>query len=371
MKSGFLRRALRLLVLPLLLHVLAGSAVAVGAPSAAAEGQGALLAGAQKEGALVIYAAIDRQTGELLIKDFNALYPGIKVYLVDQAGAEVFNNYMVDQGKRREAADLLWSAEVDLQAALVKDGYAMKYHSAESGNIYPWANLRDMAYAVAFEPVAMVYNRKLLAEKDLPATHKALLKFVAEERFKNKIGTCDPEKNARAFLYLTGDQGSGFNFWTLVKGLGAAGLKLYADYATLLDRVSAGETLFGYNVPAQDAYVRAKADPNLGYFYPGDYTLAVPQTILITRGAPHPNAARLWIDYLLSARGQEIVARGGNLFPVLADVAGGEIAREPQKLPAGKGLKTMMPAGEITRYNEKGIRRGFVLRWKQRLNLVK
>ncbi len=371
MKKVFLLNGIcRLVVLVLLVLSPGVGAAAAGAPEVVAA-PSPHLDGARKEGALVIYAAISRRTADQLVQDFNTLYPGIKVYLVDMAGAEVFNAYMYDQAKRREAADLLWSSETELQAALVKDGYAARYHSPESGAIFSWANFGDQAYVTAYEPVAMVYNRKLLAEKDVPASHKALLKSLGEERFKGKIATADPEKNGRAFIFLAHDQTSGFSFWNMVKAFGAAGLQTYPEYGALLDKVAAGEALFGYNVPANEAFRKAGADPGVGVLYPSDYTLATPQTILMTKGAPHPAAARLWIDYILTPRGQGILAREENLFPVRGDAAGGEITRQPQKLPTGRGLKVMMPAPEITRYNEQGIRKGFVLRWKQMLNSKK
>jgi len=370
MKGCFPSQAFQSLILFALTFLPLWSAAA-GATTTAAEAINPLYAGARQEKDLVIYAAIDRKTGDSLINDFSSLYPGIKVYLVDLTGSEVFNSHMQDLGKRRRAADLLWSSEIELQAALVKDGYAATYRAIGSGEIFPWANLYDMVYATAHEPVAMVYNRRLLADKDLPVSHKELLRVVGEERFKGKIATVDPEKNGRAFISLAHDQTSGIRFWNLVQGFGRAGLQICPDYGSLLDRVSSGEALFGYNVPAIEAFRRARSDPAVGVLYFDDYTLSTPQTILVTRDAPHPNAARLWIKYILSVRGQEILTRELNLFPVRGDVAGGEISREPQKLPGGRGLKVMMPERELTRFVEKGIRKGFVLRWKEMLKKAK
>jgi len=330
-----------------------------------------LLAGALKEKELVVYAAINRTAGEKLAADFSTLYPGIRVQLANLSGAEVFNRHMSDIGRRRPVADLLWSSEIELQAALVKEGYAAAFHAGESSALFPWANHQDLAYATAHEPVAMVYNRKLLAEKDVPASHRGLQKAAGEERFRGKIATCDPERNNRAFFFLVHDQIGESRFWSMVSDLGAAGLQLYPDYDSLLDKVASGEALFGYNIPAGEALRRAGTDPSVGVLYFADYTLSTPQTILMAKDAPHPNAARLWVDYLLSLRGQEILTREANLLPVRQGVAGGGMAASTQQLPAGKGLRVMMPAGGITRFLEKGIRRGFLLRWKQMLGQVK
>jgi len=329
------------------------------------------LAGALKEKELVVYSAVAGQAGEKLATDFSALYPGIRVQLVNLTGAEVFNRHMSDIGRRRPVADLLWSSEIELQAALVKEGYAAAYHAGGSSALFPWANQQDLAYATAHEPVAMVYNRKLLAEKDVPRSHRELQKAAGDARFKGKIATCDPERNNRAFFFLVHDQMGDYRFWSMVSAFGASGLQLYPDYGALLDKVASGEALLGYNVPAGEALRRAGADPSVGVLYLADYTLSTPQTILMAKDAPHPNAARLWVDYLLSLRGQEIITREGNLLPVRQGVGGGGIAASPQKLPVGKGLRVMMPAGGITRFLEKGIRRGFLLRWKQMLGQAK
>lgn len=330
-----------------------------------------LVEGALKEGNLVIYADIGKDRGDRLVQEFSSLYPGIKVYLLDMSGTEVFNTHMTDLGRKRRVADILWSSEVELQAALVKDGYAAQYGSREKAAILHWADFGDLAYATSYEPVAMVYNRKFLAQKDIPASHGELGKPGVLARLKGKIATVDPEKNGRAFSFLAHDQTAGIDFWQLVRGFGRSELHVSPGYEALLDRVAAGDALFGYNVPANEALRRAKKDPSIGFFYPGDYTLAIARTMLMSSHAPHPDAARLWIDFVLSKRGQDIIAQGGDSLPVRGDVAGGDIAVDTLKNPANRVLKPMMPAPEITRFNERGIRKGFVLRWKQMLGVVK
>ena len=337
----------------------------------AAETREAILAGALKEKNLYIYGAVGRKIADQLVAGFESKYPGIKVDFIDMGGAEVFNSHMRDLGGRKVSADILWSSEIELQAALLRDGYALKYHSPESGNIYTWANMGDAAYATGFEPVAMVYNRKILGEKDVPQTHKELLKAAGTPLFKGKIALCDPAKNSRSFTFLTQEMWSVKNFWALVKGFGDANIQQYADYRTLLDKISSGTALFGYSVPSGEVYRRAQQDPSIGWFYSAEQTLAIPQSVIITKGATNPNAAKLWVDYLLSKQGQEIISRNSDLFPVRRDADGGAITREPQKVPSGTAFKPILPGDDLTRFNERGLRRGFELKWKQALKLVK
>jgi iron(III) transport system substrate-binding protein len=341
------------------------------AVSYSAETKNDVPAGALKEKNLFIYGAVGRKVADLLVAGFESKYPGIRVDYIDMSGAEVFNSHMRDLGGRKVSADILWSSEIELQAALLKDGYALKYHSAESDSIYQWANMGDVAYATGFEPVAMAYNTRLLSEKEVPHTHKDLLKSAGSAAFKGKIAVCDPEKNRRSLTFLTQEMWSVKNFWALIKGFGAADVQQFDDYSALLDSISSGKALFGYSIPSGELYRRGKSDPSLGWFYSAEQTLAIPQSVIITRGATNPNSARLWVDYLLSKEGQAIISLNSDLYPVRADVEGGGITKGPRKVPSGRAFKPVLPGDDLTRFNENGLRRGFVLKWKQTLKLVK
>ncbi len=329
-----------------------------------------ITAAAVKEGNLYIYGAIAPKVAAALVKEFNSLYPGVKVDYIDMDSAEVFNHYQRDLGARKVSADILWSGEISLQAALVRDGFSLKYHPTESSNIAALANLGDVAYVTGFEPVVMAYNKKLLAEKELPKTRSALVKALADKRWQEKLGTVDPEKSGRAFLLLTQDLAYGQNFWGLVRKFGDAGLKLYPDYRTLLERIGSGEVLAGYNLPLAVVLQVVGTDANIGWIYMVDYTLLIPQTTFITKVATHPNAAMLWIEFIRSAQAQQLIAAGCNLFPVRNDLVGGEMKKQGGVLPSAQVLKVISTGDEVARFNQAGLKRGFLLKWKQLLKLV-
>lgn len=75
----------------------------------------------------------------------------------------------------------------------------------------------------------------------------------------------------------------------------------------MMERVSSGENLIGYNILGSYAEARAKNDPSLGIAYPKDYVLVLSRVSFIS-GGEHPNAAKLWLDYVLSEKGQQILA---------------------------------------------------------------
>jgi iron(III) transport system substrate-binding protein len=134
---------------------LAGLAFAAGAQQAPAGYPATyqkIIDGAKKEGKLVIYGATDSKAAQPLIKDFNALYPGIVVEYNDMNSTEVYNRFISEAAAGGTTADVLWSSAMDLQVKLVADGYAMAYQSVEAPKIPAWAKWKDMAYGTTFEP---------------------------------------------------------------------------------------------------------------------------------------------------------------------------------------------------------------------------
>ncbi len=50
--------------------------------------------------------------------------------------------------------------------------------------------------------------------------------------------------------------------------------------------------------------------------------LSLSRVVFITKESPHPNAAKLFLDYVLSKRGQQLIADKGNLIAIRKDVDG-------------------------------------------------
>ncbi len=86
---------------------------------------------AKKEGKVVIYSTTDAVAANPLVKDFEALYPGIKVEYSDLNSTELYNRFIAEAAANNGTADVLWSSAMDLQVKLVADGQAATYASPE------------------------------------------------------------------------------------------------------------------------------------------------------------------------------------------------------------------------------------------------
>ena len=280
--------------------------------------------GAKKEGKVVVYSTTDAKLVQPLIKDFEAAFPGVKVEYTDMNSTEVYSRFTSENAANAASADAVWSSAMDLQLKLAAEGFAAVYKSPESGALPDWARWKDTVYATTFEPIAIVYNKRLVAADEVPKTHADFTKLLntKAEKFQKKVTTYDAEKSGVGFMLVNQDAKLDPAFWDLVKAMGARGVNMQSSTATMMERVSSGENLIGYNILGSYALTRAKKDPSIGIAFTNDYNLVLSRLAFVSKNAKNPNAGRLWLDYLLSKRGQTISAEQAELFSVRTDITG-------------------------------------------------
>ena len=324
-----------------------------------------LIDGAKKEGKLVIYGATDSKATQPLIKDFSALYPGISIEYNDMNSTEVYNRFISEAAAGGNTADVLWSSAMDLQIKLASEGYALPYKSVEASKIPGWAVWNDMAYGTTFEPAAIVYNKRLVTGADIPQTHADFARIITGEKFKDKVTTYDIEKSGVGFMFMTQDAQDYPQFPALEQAMGTARVRVQSSTGTMLERISSGENLIGYNVLGSYALVRAKTDPSIGIVLPKDYTLILSRVLFINKAAKSPNAAKLWMDYMLSTRGQTVIANESKLYAIRADVKGETTSAELIKLVGEKNLKPIPVGPGVLTYLAPAKRMAFLKQWKE------
>ena len=325
-------------------------------------------AAAQKEGRLVVYSSTDSSSAEPLLADFKSQYPSIQVEYNDLNSTELYNRFVSEVAAGAGSGDFLWSSSMDLQMKLANDGYAADYPSPEVDQLPPWAVWKGEAYGTTYEPIVFVYNKRLLKPEEVPQTHAELAKLLRahKDRFKGKLTAYDPERSGVGFLFLTQDARIDPAFDEAARAYGSVGIKLYTSVGAMLERIQSGEHLLGFNIFASYATARQKKDPSLGVVFPKDYTLVMSRIALVPKAAKHPNAARVFLDYLLSARGQEIVAHQAGLGSIRNDVHG-EGTAASLTASMGQTLKPIAVGPSLLVYLDQAKRLEFLNKWQQAL----
>ena len=341
-----------------------GQAVPAGYPADYAQ----TIAAANKEGKVVVYSALDTKAAQPLIKDFNALYPNIKVEYNDMNSTEMYNRFIAEAASGQGSADVMWSSAMDLQVKLVDDGQALTYASPEAGKLPAWANYKNQAYGTTYEPAVFIYNKRLVTGDEIPQDHAGFVKVINANvaKFKGKVTTYDIEKSGVGFMFVVQDAKYFPGMADLEKGFGATSYKVYSSTGNMLEKVSSGEHLLGYNVLGSYALVRAKKDQSLGVVLPKDYTLVLSRVLFIGKTAKNPNAAKVWTDYVLSQRGQKLIGSDVELFAIRNDVDAEYTAASLNK-QLGNNVKPIPVSSEIVGYLDQKKRLDFLNAWKAAL----
>jgi iron(III) transport system substrate-binding protein len=359
--------------LTLALAACAGPVLAQGAaevPAGYPAGYARLVEAAHKEGKVVVYSVLGNKAAAPLVAGFKALYPGIEVaYDGDGGSNEVTERFLGEVRKGQPSADVMWSSAMDLQMMLVRDGHAARYASPEAQHLPAWARWRDQAWGTTFEPVVFVYNRQLVADDEVPRDRAALARLLTEhaDKYAGKVAMFDIAKSGVGYMFAAQDEAQGGRLPELLRALGRAGVQESGGTGEMLSKVNSGEFLLGYNIMGAYALVRSKKElPSLGVVLPRDYTLVLSRVMFISRHAKHPNAARLWADYVLSQRGQKILGDALELFAVRDDVDTEHSAASlAQRIGAAARPIPIDP--RIAAALEQPRQRQFIVNWKTAL----
>jgi iron(III) transport system substrate-binding protein len=319
---------------------------------------------AKKEGRVVIYSTTDASVAAPIVKDFESMYPGVKVEFNDMNSTELFNRYISEQAAGASSGDVVWSSSVDSTLKLAKD-YGLVYKAPEAGKLPAWAIWKDTLYGLTYEPVAFVYNKRLIKPDEVPTTRAAFAKLVSDQtsRFKNKVTTYDIEKSAVGFMFAVQDKANDPHYFDSLRGMSKAGLVVQSSTGTMMERISSGENLIGFDILGSYAETRAKTDPAIGVVYPSDYTLVLSRVVFISKKSKHKNASELWVDYLLSKRGQTITAKQADLASIRDDIDGIS-NREAITKTVGKSLKPIPLNESLLDYMQQDKRLEFIKNWR-------
>lgn len=257
---------------------------------------------------------------------------------------------------------------MDQQAALVSNGYAMRYDSPEKASLPKWANWKDQAFATTYEPVVLAYNKAQLKAGEVPQTHADLARLLNADpkRFQGKVVSYDIEKSGLGFFLATQDVAVSQDFWDVARALGKSSVRLDLTTDAMVRRVASGQALIGYNLLGAYTLAQARRNPSIGYVFPKDYTLVMSRIMVVSKKAAHPNAAKLWVDYLLSKRGQTVIANNARLFAVRDDVEGEDTAARLRQT-LGASLRPIAVGPDLIGYLNNQNYRDFILQWRQAL----
>ncbi|SMC94819.1 ABC transporter substrate-binding protein [Rhizobium sp. RU36D] len=319
---------------------------------------------------LVIYSSLDEPLARPMITSFQAANVDIAVQYEDMLTGEIYDRIVRETDLGQKTADFAFSSAMDLQVKLSNDGYAQRSDLPMSDRWPGWANWRNTAYALTFEPAVFVYHKPSFANRPPPSTRSEFVEYLNEQGDKvyGRIGTYDIERSGVGFLFMARDQEQFGDIWTVIRAMGTAGVKLYSTSQAILERVSDGRFVLGYNILGSYAADWVSRHPDVGIMLPKDYTVVMSRIGLVPQAAASPDLGRRYLAFLMSREGQQIMAGKLQIPAVSPDVAGDNTATNLQAL-FGAQLKPVPVSLGLMVYLDQVKRARLIQRWNETLRL--
>ena len=260
----------------------------------------AVVEAAKKEGALVFYTSMTVGQAQEMLNAFKAKYPFLEPKMYRAVGERLLTKIMTEVQAGRYEFDVVQSAETQAYF-LMKKNLLMKYVSPES-KFLPKSFVDPQGYwaAVYIMPNVTAFNTQMVKRSEVPRTYEEFL----NPKWKGKIGM-DPTK-PEWFAWMLKQMGEEKGL-AYMRKLAAQDLRFYPGLSLLTNLLASGEfplLLNDYLHTAEE--IKRKGGPVDWVAQNPVYTKFQP--IGIGAKAPHPNAAKLFVDFVLSAEGQKMIA---------------------------------------------------------------
>lgn len=263
--------------------------------------EGADLAKARAEGQAVFYANI---TSVKPIIDAFSADTGIKGQYTRISSSKFFSTISTEAQAGKLLADVV-QAPLPVLELLKEKALLAPYRSPEAAGYPDWSRPDDTIQLFGVEYVSYVFNKTQVKDADAPRRYEDL----ADPKWKGRIVMADPASHASTISWLVGLKEKVFaseaEWLAFVKGLAANQPMFVASFGPTPAPIESGEKAIAISMPK---YIVTKAPAPLDWAKVSQPMMGTPRAIGITAKAPHPNAARLFVDYWLSKEAMKIMA---------------------------------------------------------------
>src|SRR3954470_18122874 len=312
-------------------QLLAAALFAVPAFAAAQETTPAMQSAAEKEGKVVWYSSVDVKVAEGIKKAFMAEYPKIDVE-VERSGSErvlqrINQEYQsniknVDVVNSSDASHFLfWKQQGWLAKHTPPDAakFATQYRDAD-GMYFTWRATLD----------CMAYNTNLVKESEAPKSYAELL----DPKWKGKLVKAHPSYSGTS---LTGTYAlTKVLGWDYFEKLSKTGIQQLQSTTAPPKTLASGERAVMVDGNEYNIFIEMKQKSPVKPIYAKEGTPFVTSPTAIFASAPHPNAARVFQNFLYTEKAQQILVDAGgqrSVHPGVKEPAGRTPLKDIKLLP--------------------------------------
>jgi iron(III) transport system substrate-binding protein len=262
------------------------------------------------EGKLVLYTSQPNTDAQQTADAFMAKNPGVTVEWVRDGTPKILSKLRAEIEAGQPQPDVLLIADVVTMEGLKAEGRLLAYPEADTSAYDAGLMDKDKSYfSTKLITTGIVYNTKA---PFVPASWLDLAKPEA----KGLVAMPSPLTSGAAMIHtvtLTGNLAEGWDFYAELAKNGAQAAGGNGD---ILKAVSGGDKLFGMIVDYMPIREKAKGAP-VEFVFPKEGVSAVTEPVAILSTAKNVEAAKAFINFILSEEGQKLAVAQGYI-PALA-----------------------------------------------------
>ncbi len=273
-----------------------------------------LIDAAKKEGQVIWYTSADLQLAQLVGQAFEKKYPGVSVR-VERAGAErIYTRIGQEYASGIHAVDAVSTGDAAQFLAWKKLGFLAPYVPEDVAKYIPSEHREpDGFYATVRSSLCVIaYNTELVKKDDAPKSFADLL----DPKWRGKIVKAHPSYSGTIMT----------STYQMVRELGWSYLEKLAQQNVLQvqsatdtpKKIMLGERAVMADGNEYNVLLLKEAGKPVEVVYASEGSPFIVQPSAIFAAAPHPNAARLFENYLFSVEGQQLFVDAGALRSVHA-----------------------------------------------------
>jgi iron(III) transport system substrate-binding protein len=286
---------------------------------AIAQGDATLLQNAKKEGEVVVYTSLIAEDLLALSQAFEKKY-GIKVQGWRASSEKVVQRTLTEARANRHAADVVETNGPELES-LYREKVLRPITSRHIPDLMPQA-VRTHGYWVGSRIAMFVqtYNTTLVRKEDLPKSYADL----THPRWKGRLGIEAEDEDWFAMVVKELGEEQGLRIFREIARVN--GFSVRKGHTLLAGLVASGEVPFSLTTYSHGAEKMKQRGAPVEW-YAIEPAIGRANGIAIVKTPAHPNAAQMFVDFLLSPEGQKILEQGGYVPSNL------KVGSPAQKLP--------------------------------------
>jgi iron(III) transport system substrate-binding protein len=260
---------------------------------------------ARKEGEVVWYAAMASDRAAEVIRAFESKHAFLKVRFQPGGASRQLDQLLVEHRTKKYQADII-NTRRSFVLVMAKAGAIARYRTPSRVVLRDgFTDKEGYVNGIYAQPRVFLFNTRMVSRDKAPKSFDDLL----DPQWKGKLGmdTTDYDWIAALIDYYGRSKAVEF-----AGQLSKQQLNMRRGPTLLAQLAVAGEFPIVIDAFPEEVLQLKNAKAPVDFTFSEPFVaVKTPTTISISAGAPHPNAAALFVDFLLSKPGQEIMASQG------------------------------------------------------------